>query len=132
LLLVVAGAVGAALAWPRLHDVETGKTPEYPELKPRAYSSSEAEVMRATREAFSGMRGFRLVGSGRGPGGSEVRGVRALPVLGLEYEVTVRIRREASRTKVTVRSRSKSEMWDFGQNARNIRALLERLDRLVR
>jgi hypothetical protein len=131
-LLLAAGAVAAVLAWPRIYDVETGKTPEYPDLKPRGYAAPEAEVVRATREAVSGMRDWRLIGSGRGPGGSEVRAVRALPVIGLEYEVTVRIRRSGSRTEVAIRSRSKRELWDFGQNARNVRALLLSLDRSVR
>jgi hypothetical protein len=132
LLLLASGAVTAVLAWPRIYDVETGKTAEYPDLRPRSYAASEAEVVRATRELVSGLRYWRLIGSGRGPGGSEVRAVRALPVLGLEYEITVRVRRAGSRTEVATRSRSKLEIWDFGQNARNVRALLASLDRSVR
>ena len=45
-VLVGAGA-WAVLRWPHLDTVETGRTPEYPDLRPRDYMASEAEVSRA-------------------------------------------------------------------------------------
>jgi uncharacterized protein (DUF1499 family) len=54
-------------------------------------------------------------------------------VVGLEHDVNVRIRREGSVTRVSVRSRSRSGPIDLGQNARNIQGLLGLLDtRLAR
>jgi uncharacterized protein (DUF1499 family) len=129
LLLVVAGAAAAFLAWPRLNMVETGRTPEYPDLQPREYAASEQRVTEALKAAAGRLSRFTFVGAGRGPGGSEVHYVAATPVLRLKDDVNVRIRREGAKTKVTVRSKSRMGTMDFGQNARNVRELLGALDR---
>jgi len=129
LLLVVAGAVAAFLAWPRLNMVETGHTPEYPDLQPREYAASEQRVTEALKTAAGRLSRFAFVGAGRGPGGSEVHYVASTPVLRFKDDVNVRIRREGAKTKVTVRSKSRMGTMDFGQNARNVRELLAALDR---
>ena len=129
LLLVVAGAVAAFLAWPRLNMVETGRTPEYPDLQPREYAASEQRVTEALKTAAGRLSRFAFVGAGRGPGGSEVHYVASTPVLRFKDDVNVRIRREGAKTKVTVRSKSRMGTMDFGQNARNVRELLAALDR---
>ena len=128
LLAVVAGAVAAFLAWPRLNLVETGRTPEYPDLQPREYAASEQAVTEALKAAASRLSRFAFVGAGRGPGGSEVQYVASTPVLRFKDDVNVRIRREGGKTKVTVRSKSRTGKIDFGQNARNVRELLAALD----
>jgi len=129
LLLVIAGAVAAFLAWPRLNMVETGRTPEYPDLQPREYAASEQRVTEALKAAAGRLSRFAFVGAGRGPGGSEVHYVASTPVLRFKDDVNVRIRREGAKTKVTVRSKSRMGTMDFGQNARNVRELLCALDR---
>jgi len=129
LLLVIAGAVAAFLAWPRLNMVETGRTPEYPDLQPREYAASEQRVTEALKAAAGRLSRFAFVGAGRGPGGSEVHYVASTPVLRFKDDVNVRIRREGAKTKVTVRSKSRMGTMDFGQNARNVRELLAALDR---
>ncbi len=129
LLLVVAGAVAAFLAWPRLSMVETGRTPEYPDLQPREYAANEQKVTEALKAAVAKLPRFAFVGAGRGPGGSEVHYVASTPVLRFKDDVNVRIRREGGKTKVTVRSKSRMGTMDFGQNARNVRELLAALDR---
>ena len=128
LLAVVAGAVAAFLAWPRLNLVETGRTPEYPDLQPREYAASEQAVTEALKAGASRLSRFAFVGAGRGPGGSEVQYVASTPVLRFKDDVNVRIRREGGKTKVTVRSKSRTGKIDFGQNARNVRELLAALD----
>jgi uncharacterized protein (DUF1499 family) len=128
LLLVVAGAVAAFLAWPRLNMVETGKTPEYPDLQPREYAASEQKVTEAVKAAAGRMSRFAFVGAGRGPGGSEVHYVASTRVFRFKDDVNVRIRREGGKTKVTVRSKSRMGKIDFGQNARNVRELLAAVD----
>jgi uncharacterized protein (DUF1499 family) len=128
LLAVVAGAVAAFLAWPRLNLVETGRTPEYPDLQPREYAASEHAVTEALKAAVSRLSRFAFVGAGRGPGGSEVQYVASTPVFRFKDDVNVRIRREGGKTKVTVRSKSRTGKIDFGQNARNVRELLAALD----
>ena len=65
---------------------------------------------------------------GQGPGGTEIQAVARTRLLRLEDEITIRIRREGGRTRVGVRSKSRSGSADFGQNARNIRLFLTELD----
>jgi uncharacterized protein (DUF1499 family) len=125
---LLAGGLAAALAWPRINDVETGKTAEYPDLRARDYAASAGEVTEAVKRAVSRLPGWAFVGSGSGPGGSEVRAVRTMRWLGFKEDVTVRIRSEGRGARVSVRSRSRLGPWDFGQNARNIRGLLAALD----
>jgi hypothetical protein len=119
--------VALAVAWPRINDVETGRTPEYPELTARQYTQSETAVTQAARAAIERLPRWTLGGAGKGPGGSEVQAVAGTPI-GLKHDVTVRIRREGAGTRVSVRSRSRTGPWDLGQNARNIRTLLDQLD----
>lgn len=128
LVALAAAAVGAVLAWPRINDVETGKTPEYPDLQPKHYGASVERVTKAVKAALAGLPHWRLVGEGKGSEGAEIQAVcTSFP--GLEHDVTIRVRRESGRTKVSVRSKSRTLDWDFGQNARNIRGLLRALDR---
>jgi hypothetical protein len=133
LMLALAVGVGIALvAWPRLADVETGRTPEYPDLQVREYSAGEAEVTRAVKDAMARLSGWTWLGTGRGPAGSAVTALHRLPLLPLKEEVTVKVQRQAGRSRVSVRSRSRELPFDFGQNARNIRALVAELDRELR
>jgi uncharacterized protein (DUF1499 family) len=129
LVLIVAGAAAALLAWPRINSVETGRTPEYPDLQPREYAAGEQKVTEALKAAVARLPRFAFVGAGRGPGGSEVHYVASTRVLRFKDDVNVRIRREGGKTKVSVRSKSRVGTLDFGQNARNIRELLAALDR---
>jgi uncharacterized protein (DUF1499 family) len=132
LLLAVIVGVAALVSWPRISDVETGRSPEYPDLQVREYAASEEQVVKAVKEAVGRLPGWTWLGSGRGPAGSAVTALRSAPILPLKDEVTVKIQRGAGRTRVSVRSRSRWGKLDFGQNARNIRALLAELDRELR
>ena len=125
---LVAGAIVAATRWPRINQVETGRTPEYPELREREYAASEAAVGRAAREAVEALPGWRLVGGGAGRGGTAIQAVAANPVR-LETEMTVSIRRQQAKTTVRVLARSRFGPWDFGQGARHIQTFLAELDR---
>jgi hypothetical protein len=127
LVLIGLAALGLALAWPRLNDVETGRTPDYPDLKPREYSSGVPQVTRSAQKAMTGL-GWEFLGSGAGPKGAELRAIHTTPLLHIKEEVTVRMSSVGGRTLVSVRSQSDSLPWDFGQNARNIRALLQAME----
>ncbi len=131
LLLGLVALVVAATAWPRLNDVETGRTPEYPELRPRDYAASEESVLKAAKQSLERLPRWSFVGAGSGPAGSELQAVHATRVFGFKDDVTVRIGRQGGRTRVSVRSRSRVGVWDFGQNARNIKELLGELDRAL-
>ena len=122
------GGVWAATAWPRINDVETGRTPEYPDLRVREYAASPKKVAEAATQALGRLPGWSLVGSGAGPGGHSIQAVHEMPILGFKEDVTIHVRQDGPRTKVSVRSRSQLGPWDFGQNARNIREFLAALD----
>jgi len=128
---IVIGAVWAATAWPRINDVETGKTPEYPDLKVKLYSQPPEKVAKAAEEAIKSLPRWTLVGQGKGPGGYSLQAVHETKVFHFKDEVTIEVRRDGQWTKMKVRSRSRKGQWDFGQNARNIRELLAAVDRQV-
>ena len=125
------GALWAATAWPRLSEVETGRTPEYPDLQPRSYALDPRQVGQALKEALRDRPGWTVVGSGEGPEGVVVTAVHETRVFHFKDDVTARIRRQGGRTVVSVRSRSRLGKWDFGQNARSVRELLAALDAQV-
>jgi uncharacterized protein (DUF1499 family) len=130
LVLAILGGAGFALVhWPRLNVVETGRTPEYPDLQPREYRAPEETVARAVRAALGRLPGWKFVGSGRGPGGTEFQATAEVPVLTLGHDVSIRLRHDGGRTRMTVRSSSRTGPWDFGQNARFIRQLFAEVDR---
>ena len=125
---LAAGALAAALAWPRINDVETGKTAAYPDLRVHSYKAGEDEVATAVKTTVGRLPRWTLVGSGSGPGGTAIHAVHATRVLRFKDDVTIRIQRKAGMTHLSVRSRSRVGKWDFGQNASNIRELLAALD----
>ena len=130
--MLVAALLGGAWAyfhWPRLNEVETGRTPEYPDLKIRDFMTGEDKVAKAARATVERLPRWTFVAAGKGPGGTEIQAVAKTRILRLEDDVTIRIRREGGRTRVSVRSRSRSGSADFGQNARNIQLFLAELDR---
>jgi uncharacterized protein (DUF1499 family) len=131
LLALLAGGVWALLAWPRINDVTTGQTPQYPGLQDREYAASEERVAAALKDAITSLPRWTLQGSGKGPGGVSIQALRRTRT-GFVDEITVRLRVEGGRTVVKVRSRSRTGRFDFGQNARNIGELLAALDARVR
>jgi uncharacterized protein (DUF1499 family) len=130
LALLLAG-VWAATAWPRINDVETGRTPEYPDLRVREYAASPQKVAEAAKQALGRLPRWSVVGSGGGPGGHSIQAVHETSTLDFKEDVTILVRQDGPRTRVSVRSRSRVGPWDFGQNARNIRELLAALDAQV-
>jgi len=132
LVALLAAAGWAYTAWPVLNDVETGRTPEYPDLQPRSYAAPPEQVLAAVKEALASLPRWQLVGSGSGPGGARVEAVHATRLWRFKDDVTIKLTREAGRTKVSVRSKSRLGRADFGQNARNVRELLAALDARLR
>jgi uncharacterized protein (DUF1499 family) len=130
-LVALAGVAWAYTAWPRINDVTTSQTPEYPDLQDRSYRVPENKVAEALRSVLGRLPSWTLKGAGSGPGGFAVQAERRTRV-GFVDEVTIRVRREAGRTFVKVRSRSRLGRVDFGQNARNIRELFAALDEELR
>jgi len=129
---LVGGAGWALTAWPRLNEVQTGRTPEYPDLQDRSYSEGPQRVSEALKTVLEQQSRWTVVGSGEGPAGTVVSAVHTTPLLRFQDDVTVKITRKGGKTIVNVRSRSRLGKWDFGQNARNVRELLAALDAELR
>lgn len=130
LLLALAGAALFAFTrYPRIADVETGKTPEYPDLQPRAYVQGEAKVAAAAKAALEHLPRFAVIGAGSGRGGSALQAVATAPVIPVKSDITIRIWRDNYATRVNVRSKSRTGPIDLGQNARNVREFLAALDK---
>jgi hypothetical protein len=125
---LVAAAAVAATRWPRINVVETGRTPEYPDLREREYAAPEAAVGRAARAAVAALPGWTFVGAGEGRGGTSIQALATRPAP-VKTEITITIRRQGAKTTVRVRARSTFGPWDFGQGARHIESFLAELDR---
>jgi len=125
LLILIAAGVWAALAWPHVNRVETGRTPEYPDLQPREYAAAPREVTAAIETSVQRL-GWSLVGGGSGKGGSQTLAVAR--VAQIPFDVFIHVKTAKGRTVVSVKSESRYGKWDFGQNARNIRLFWTELD----
>jgi len=64
--VLVLGGIGAGFvalrAWPMINMVETGRTPEYPDVQPRTYQRPMGEVFDAAMHAVSRLSRWTLVG----------------------------------------------------------------------
>jgi hypothetical protein len=129
LLIAMLAAAGYAVwCWPRLNDVETGRTKEYAALQPVVYHSPPERVFATAKDVTAHLPGWTTGGSGSGPAGWTLQATHSFPVVPPWQEITIRITREGRGSRVSVHSRSRWEPWDFGQNARNIRAFYRGLD----
>jgi uncharacterized protein (DUF1499 family) len=126
--LAVVAVVVAAVSWPRINVVETGRTPEYPDLVPRSYAAPPERVVAAVEAALAELPRWSLQGSGSGPAGFALHAEHRTRLFRFVDDVTVRIAARGAGSEVSVRSASRLGQWDFGQNARNVRELLAALD----
>ena len=123
---VVLGTVAMFKIWPTINIVETGKTPEYPDVVPRQYPASKDRVFDAALHAVSRMPRWTLVSSR--PEQGEIRVEVTTRLFRFVDDVTIRCAEQNGVTLVNVRSASRVGRGDFGQNARNIRAFFDAVD----
>jgi uncharacterized protein (DUF1499 family) len=131
LVLVLGGTVFLGTAamlkiWPAINVVETGQTPEYPDLLPRQYPASKDRVFDAALHAIGRMPRWTLVSSR--PEQGEIRAEATTRLFRFVDDVVVRCAEQKGGTVVNVRSASRVGRGDFGQNARNVRAFFDALD----
>jgi uncharacterized protein (DUF1499 family) len=109
--------------------VETGRTPEYPDIQPRTYQKSTAEVFDAALHVVNRMPRWTLVVYDEKQGDIQAEAQTAL--WRFVDDVRIRVVSRDGKTVVEVRSASRVGRGDFGQNARRIRGFLKELDRQV-
>ena len=129
LLCGIGAGVLALRSWPMINIVETGRTPEYPDIQPRTYQKSSAEVFDAALHVVNRMPRWTLVVYDEKQGDIQAEAQTAL--WRFVDDVRIRVVSRDGKTVVEVRSASRVGLGDFGQNARRIRGFLKELDRQV-
>ena len=131
--VVIAVLVGvrfaAAFAWPAINDVKTGETPEYPDLRSQRFDQPHERVFAAALAAARTME-WEVTAQSKEQG--EIRAVATTPVFRFKDDVTLSVSRDASGTKVDMRSHSRIGKGDLGANARRIREFQAELARQLR
>lgn len=129
--VLLLGGIGAGVlalrAWPMINIVETGRTPEYPDIQPRTYQKPTAEVFDAALHVIDRLSRWTLVGYDEKRG--EIQAEAQTILWHFVDDVRVRIVNREGHAVVEVRSASRVGRGDFGQNARRIRGFLKELDR---
>ena len=128
---LLAGAVVALFAtmaiWPPINDVETGVTPQCPDVQPRAYRYSADRVLAAAEESVEALERFDLVTVDETTGLVEATATTRSGWF--TDDVTIRVEANGDGGAIVfVRSRSRVGKGDFGQNARNIAAVQAAMD----
>jgi len=113
--------------WPIINIVETGRTPEYPDILPRRVAAPPGRVFDAAMHTVNRLPRWSMVSYNEGTG--QIRAEATTRLLRFVDDVTIRVEPDGDRALVHVRSASRVGKGDFGQNARNIRAFLSELDR---
>lgn len=128
--VLILGGIGAGVialrAWPMINMVETGRTPEYPEVQPQSYQRTKADIFDAALHAVNQLSRWTLVGYDEEHG--EIRAEARSRLWRFVDDITIRITDQKGESVVNVRSASRVGRGDFGQNARNIRRFQEELD----
>jgi len=132
----ILATVGAVLAlaivallkgWPVINVVETGSTPEYPDLLPKPYQAKKDRVFDAALQAVGRMPRWTLVSTQ--PELGSIRAEANTMLFRFVDDIVIRVTEQGDGTVVNVRSASRIGRGDFGQNARNIRAFFAEMDR---
>jgi uncharacterized protein (DUF1499 family) len=109
-----------------VHDVRTGETDVYPDLKPLDLPLGPGPALAAALAAAGSLPGWTIVSTD--PEKGDIRAEARTSRLGFIDDVRVQTRPlSGGGSRVDVRSASRVGIYDFGMNARRIRAYLERL-----
>jgi len=107
------------LIWPRINDVRTGETPQYPGIQPQRFNQPFDKVFDAalaTAQTF----GWEVRETNREQG--VIEAVATTRLFRFKDDVTVTIKRDGESHVVNVRSHSREGKGDLGTNARRIQA----------
>ena len=119
LVLLASSPFILRLIWPRVNDVKTGATPEYPDVQPQRFNQPLDKVYEAALAAAQAM-GWEMRETNREQG--IIEAIATTRLFKFKDDVTVTITREGDATVVNVRSKSRVGKSDLGTNARRIRA----------
>ena len=119
IMLLAMSPMALSLFWPKINDVRTGETPEYPESQPQRLAKiSVVQVLHASLEV-AGPLGWEIREFNREQG--LIEAVATVPVFHFRDDVTITATQADQDVVVNIRSRSRIGKSDLGENARRIR-----------
>jgi uncharacterized protein (DUF1499 family) len=129
IILLAMSPMMLGLIWPKINDVRTGETPQYPDLQPQRFSGkSPASVFEAVLEVAQELEWeIREANADAGL----IEAVATVPIFRFRDDVTITLSNSEGGTLVHVRSRSRVGKSDLGENARRIRKFQARLAAVV-
>jgi len=129
----VGGSLAAVAAWYLIwtnrrffyvNDITTGESASYPELRSRVYYTDVPKAMRAAELSLSRLPGWKLLSVD-----IENDALDAEVTQGVAADVTVYVIAIGhGQARVTIRSRSRQGIGDWGRNAAYIRQLQSAMD----
>ena len=108
--------------WPKINDVRTGETPQYPDLQPQRFAGRTAAELFDQILVVAEEMGWEIREANRDLG--LIEAVATVPVFRFRDDVTITITTESATSPaaiVNIRSRSRVGKSDLGENARRIR-----------
>lgn len=118
----------AASIWPTINRVETNKSIEYPDLRTRTYQLGYDRVYDEALGAAKEQKLWAVTGQSRETG--VITAQAQMPMLDWTHTVTITVvKKTPFVSQVATVSEGSDAPGDLGQNARNIRAYQEALDR---
>ena len=127
--LAVVAMLASAWMWPVIDEVETGITPEYPEIQPHYYSTDPQRIYEEVVAGVEDLSGWEIADDQLSV--LRINARRHGTLWGVD-EVTVRVEpvtEFVSQVHVKSASSGRLSPTDFGRNARNIEQFLGELDR---
>lgn len=125
IILLAMSPILLGLVWPKINDIRTGETPEYPDLQVQQFAGRQkGEVFDAVLDVAQEMEWeIREANADQGL----VEAVATVPIFRFRDDVTVTVSETDGTVGVHVRSRSRVGKSDLGENARRIRKFQGRL-----
>jgi len=119
LVLLASSPFMLRLVWPRINDVKTGATREYPDIQPQRFNQPFDKVFDAALAGAQAM-GWEIRETNREQG--IIEAIATTWLFRFKDDVTLTVSREGGATVINVRSKSRLGKGDLGTNARRIRA----------
>lgn len=98
-----------------------------PRLRDRIYTASPDQIAAAVAGAVARFKRWRFIGYDRATGTIHLE--HDTPIIHFTDDIVLRLRKEGNVTRVTGQSKARIGKFDYGVNARNLRAILGEIDR---
>lgn len=119
IILLASSPFILGLIWPRINDVRTGETPQYPDIQAQRFNQPAEQVFAAALAVAkdSGWE-IRLTEPAEGV----IEATATTRLFKFKDDVTITVKSENGAAVVNIRSKSRIGKGDLGTNARRIRA----------